>query len=403
MRSYVTQYANSSRNSRVRLPRPAVASLSAVAQIAPDRPVDPRFIRAAFVLTSPEGKHVVVNQADDRRLYDASGKVTGVRAARSDSNELLSTHGVFAGAYQFPWEMNANSDVIFVDGWRGADSSRSYGIADWAIWSDAGGLVIVWQRKQGGEVGPSEPAMIVTALQDRFDPQLGRKFVQIWEDLHLKGEGCGAIGPDGRAVVAMVDGRFVVYAAELSPRQQPGGPIALETKIPYFAYDVSVIEPGYALLSSARTEEILPSPHAREVRERLYRLRHARGSWPTRLHRHDAGGREVWSLDVSLSVRQPPIDGGGGRIYLAGGNGVIAIDDGKIAWQHLGSHLMMATAFEDGSLAVSNGPNLEILGRDGQVVQSFATARKEPITTPPAPASDGSIWLATAEALYVAR
>jgi hypothetical protein len=64
---------------------------------------------------------------------------------------------------------------------------------------------------------------------------------------------------------------------------------------------------------------------------------------------------------------------------------------------------MFGTAFQDGALAVAVGPELRIVNRDGQIRQRYNTAEHEPITTPPAIASDGSVWVGSATALYVAR
>jgi hypothetical protein len=108
----------------------------------------------------------------------------------------------------------------------------------------------------------------------------------------------------------------------------------------------------------------------------------------------------VYSLTVPFEVLQPAIAGSGTRVYLAG-KGLAALDDGKVTWAHESSEPLYASSFEDGSLAVANGKRLDFLRPDGTVDQSFPT--EEPLVAPPAIAADGSVWAASATALYIAR
>ena len=64
---------------------------------------------------------------------------------------------------------------------------------------------------------------------------------------------------------------------------------------------------------------------------------------------------------------------------------------------------MFGTAFADGTMAIAAGPELRVVDRDGKILQRLATPEGENITTPPAIAADGSIWVGTATAVYVAR
>jgi hypothetical protein len=72
-----------------------------------------------------------------------------------------------------------------------------------------------------------------------------------------------------------------------------------------------------------------------------------------------------------------------------------------VTWSRASDSPLRVSSFEDGSLAVVAGKKLELLATDGEVVQSFEAA--EPLLTPPAIAADGSLWVASADALYVAR
>jgi hypothetical protein len=89
-------------------------------------------------------------------------------------------------------------------------------------------------------------------------------------------------------------------------------------------------------------------------------------------------------------------------VYLAG-NGLAAVEHGRIAWSATGTRRTVATAFADGSLAVGVGRDLRLVAPDGTIRQTLRVAEGETITAPPAIASDGAIWIATARGLYVAR
>jgi len=78
-----------------------------------------------------------------------------------------------------------------------------------------------------------------------------------------------------------------------------------------------------------------------------------------------------------------------------------AIDNGKITWSHLSPEPIYASSFEDGSLALATGKRLDFVKPDGTIDQSFNA--DEPLVAPPAIAGDGSVWVASAEALYLAR
>jgi len=108
----------------------------------------------------------------------------------------------------------------------------------------------------------------------------------------------------------------------------------------------------------------------------------------------------VYSIQVPFEVLQPAIAGAGDRVYLAG-KGLAAIDKGKITWSHLSPEPIYASSFEDGSLALATGKRLDFVKPDGTIDQSFNA--DEPLVAPPAIAADGSVWAASAEALYLAR
>jgi hypothetical protein len=76
---------------------------------------------------------------------------------------------------------------------------------------------------------------------------------------------------------------------------------------------------------------------------------------------------------------------------------------GTVVWSMATPKLTQATAFDDGSLAVTTGSELRLVARDGTIAQVFRVDKGEELTTPPAIGSDGWVWVASVKAVYVAR
>ncbi len=76
------------------------------------------------------------------------------------------------------------------------------------------------------------------------------------------------------------------------------------------AYAISGVDGGIAVLRGNRIVSINQS-----------------GTWRTRIELLTIQGKESWRADVDWPVRQPAIDGGGGRVYVAGDR-LAALDDG---------------------------------------------------------------------------
>ena len=72
-------------------------------------------------------------------------------------------------------------------------------------------------------------------------------------------------------------------------------------------------------------------------------------------------------------------------------------------WAQRSAALILGTAFEDGACALAVGAELRIVGKDGAILQSLRVPDDEVLSTPPAIAADGSIWVATGKGLYAAR
>jgi hypothetical protein len=62
-----------------------------------------------------------------------------------------------------------------------------------------------------------------------------------------------------------------------------------------------------------------------------------------------------------------------------------------------------ATAFADGVLAVADRSKVRIVTPDGTVRQELLVAKDEIILTPPAIGPDGTLYLATQQAIYIVR
>jgi hypothetical protein len=229
-----------------------------------------------------------------------------------------------------------------------------------------------------------------------------------WEEI-LDGAGCGAIAEDLRVAVAMQDRRFLVFDGTSDPQvtRTTRGVRLVDTTLAFVPYDISVVSSGYALLSVGHALDGPPFASELDRALAIYARRiefplNPPARWKTIVHHLGPDGRETWRHEIPFEVLQPPIDAGRGRIYLMG-NGTAAIQDGKLLFATQYTTPMFGTAFEDGAMAISAGAELRIIGPDGRLQQTFTTAEHEPITTPPAIGSDGSVWVGTGKAVYVAR
>ena len=204
----------------------------------------------------------------------------------------------------------------------------------------------------------------------------GRRFPKYTGDgldfaLTLKHKrGVAAIGGDSAVVIALEEGLLQVYSPTADAKKE--AQLAAECKVWPGARWVSLIGSRIALVVPDGT-----------------------GS---RLFVFSADAKPLFSATVPFEVLQPAIAGAGQRIYLSG-TGLAAIDDDKISWQHGSLESTYASSFEDGSLAVASGVALELVRPDGSIDQRFNT--QEPIVAPPVITGDGSVWVASKEAVYI--
>ncbi len=162
------------------------------------------------------------------------------------------------------------------------------------------------------------------------------------------------------------------------------------------AYDMSAVEGGYVVSSAA--EPVFGPEDAEVLDDDGPWARHAarvRGDaggtrWCTRVCGLDADFGTQWRAEVDFAVRQPPVDGGGGTVYLAG-DAVAAVAKGEVRWRR--PLVGWATAFGDGALVVAGERKVTVLGPDGALRQQWEL--DVPVAGPPAIDEAGSVHVVT--------
>jgi hypothetical protein len=219
-----------------------------------------------------------------------------------------------------------------------------------------------------------------TTMGRRSFPYLALESTQRWSTgkTHWYGSiprhtGNGAIADDWSVVVATDDARLLIFAPRA--RDWEGNvELVAERRVGKAPRWLSIVGENIALLTPTRTGIGL-------------------GVFNT-------AGTPLSSIDLPMLATQPPIWGGGQRVYVIG-NGLAALDAGKAVWSLTLDEAAYATSFADGSLAVAHGSQISFRDSTGALTQSFRA--NEPLMTPPAIASDGSVWVASSSALYAVR
>jgi hypothetical protein len=206
-----------------------------------------------------------------------------------------------------------------------------------------------------------------------------------WEYV-AKEPGVGAIDGAGQAVIALPSGRLVVLAAQ-GDLKTAYAIVSLDVPIDAGATDLSIVPP-YALV-------LYGGGDAGSIVQRW-----SQGVATSRLDARRPDGTLAWRVALPFLPTQPALDGGD-HVYVVGA-GITALDlSGRAVWSSASSVPLRAATFADGTLAVVRGSELQIVGADGAIRQSFRAA--EELTTYPAIAADGSVWVASAVSLYAAR
>lgn len=345
--SYVTEYASSCRSSRTHaLPR-------SYTQIAAMMPLD---ASPSFVHLDPTGTHVVVR--DENGLYLDTKQRMGPGGFRGIA--YVTPWGAILGRWEMRWDgktLDGRDDHTESTPSFPVDIAQGYQLA------------ARWTAERWTSVGQQLGAFDVRTVVSIHSRTADADWVSV-----ILGTGSAAIGDDGRVIVGMEDGRLRVYPAHGNATDGMRGSPRHELSTDEGIHDLSAIGAGAVVLARRS------------------------GATGVRL----VEDRVVWSTEVAFAAHQPPIDGGDGRIYVAG-DGLAAIDRGVVVWSSPSVVPTRATSFADGTLAVCRGPGLQIVTRDGSIVQQLATSDGATIVTPPAIAPDGSIWFATREHVCVAR
>lgn len=420
--SYLTEYGSSLRSSRIGVPFRPKSSWAAVAKLSatPD-----------FVYVDPSTRRVAIRHGNRVTLGSTAG-VLDRTAGRMTSYgwvpfALMPWGTLVDGqAHDMAGEIPPERSGIqtMLDNQAGVIERGGLQFAQAVVGDSHAAIAFRHASRQ-------EPAEEVYVTVERHPSDLSR--FSVWHE-HVKGMGSGAIAADLRIAVALArrgelvadyrlptgaKGRFLVFAPGGDPASDPAKNHGIRKSLALVSrdldespYDVSVIEPGFALLSG-EDERLREGafhdrkPDIEEARfRRVCRVRVGAEKvglhWSTVVHRLDREGREVWRAKVPFEVLEPPIDGGAGRVYVAG-NGIAALRDGKVLWGWAQAMPAYATAFEDGALAVASGGELRILSPEGAVLQFFRAREGERFSTPPAIGEDGSVWAATDHALYRAH
>jgi hypothetical protein len=379
--NYVTPFANSQHNSRVAMPTFLPRSLDLVAdfggKIVRDKPPHP-----TFVLASPGGKHIaVVMDPMIPELVHFTG------AGAPESFRSYSSEGTFS--YYFTSGGFWDGDRL--DPWLpGPSILRKPDVEEDgvnAVWTDGEHWV------QISEVLSSEnsrPGLNIIRFTRAGTTSLG------WIEATpvaacITALGVGAILTGGSDLMAYAPSSLASPTSKESPIFRK----ALLDSSLGTPYTVSALNGGFGVV---RADSSTNSPTLYSLVVDPWQIK---TRWSSVVLMVDGEGRQMWQAHIPWGIRQPPIDGGEGRVIVAG-DGIACIVDGEEKWRTDGG-LVRATAFGDGAIAITIGPSLKILDSEGKPVCSLETPNQEILETPPAIASDGSIWVASATHLYVAR
>ena len=406
MNSYSSNYASPTRASMVAA---RARTLSLLKLATP-------LVRAPLViLVHQAGDHVAMDHGDSFSLWSEAGGIGRLEEKSRSSGIVMLASTYFAAGSERKFERGygrltlemglsgssgAQWAIAVDDGWAGVVALTSPVRAPSHVPLDDGSTARAWKTTS---------AQLMISASRIFGPSSAPGYM--WNE-RFDGPGCGAIGAGHVIVAALRDGRFLAIDGDstvlpVPPARFASGRRLVETKLSFSPYDLSIVSSGYALLE---VSAVIPDPKPYSDLERTLVLQARRVEipssppprWKTVVHHLDLQGKETWHAEVPFEVLQPPIDGADGRIYVMG-MGAAAFQDGKLLFATPSAVPMFGTAFQDGTLAVAVGPELRIVGRDGEIRQRFSTAEHEQITTPPAIGSDGSVWVASATALYVAR
>ncbi|MFO7177517.1 MAG: hypothetical protein DIU78_002350 [Pseudomonadota bacterium] len=315
-----------------------------------------------FVLVNAANTHGALDFGSAFQVFDTRGAPTSKRVEKADRfRVIVHADSLLVGGFEMRWDGSPGTfSIDLVNPPFAPESAIQVRHA----------YVIAAYQTGGARTVPYESFQV--DVSDFYLPERWKTRLR-WTRSHA-GLGAAAIHDDGQVAVVTESGQFFRYSLDRKPNTtEPAHTV--ESKLSFEPYDLSILDSGYAVLSRADSGTVL--------------------------HRLDPNGKELWRVAIPFEATQPPVDGGKGRVYVAG-KGFAAVEDGKLLYAHPGDQ-QWATAFEDGTVALAIGPELRIIDRDGTIRQSLRTKDGERLTTPPAIASDGTIWVGSETTLYHAR
>jgi hypothetical protein len=358
--------------------------------VAPHRYAAMTAVAAIVDATHPAGapRFVEIPPGGDAVVLESPGAEGGTFQVRRSSGALL-----FDGALKRAHVL-ARDEALYVAG-RATSWSGAVDDLDTLAYVGPGGALLSITI-EGEEVrtltanlglpthtGGPEPDYVTATMQHLHAVNEAKRVG--WEYV-AKEPGVGAIDGAGQAVIALPSGRLVVLAGQ-GDLKTAYAIVSLDVPIDAGATDLSVVPP-FALV-------LYGGGDAGSIVERW-----SHGTPTSRLDARRPDGSLAWRASLPFLATQPALDGDQ-RVYVVGA-GITALDlEGHTLWSSSSTVALRAAAFADGTLALVRGSELQIVGADGTIRQSFRAA--EELTTYPAIAADGAVWVASAKTLYTAR